>query len=119
MLEQGQEDDWFASSLIVWTAVGSAVGIGLFIWRELSIDYPAVDLRALRFRSLSAGSVYSLVLGMGLYGIIFAIPVFTCRSSCISPRCQSGILQLPSAIAAAFAMILMWPDRRAGRRPPP
>jgi DHA2 family multidrug resistance protein len=106
MLEQGQEDDWFSSRLIVWTAVGSAVGIGLFIWRELSIDYPAVDLRSLRFRALSAGSVYSLVLGMGLYGIVFAIPVFVQEFLHFSAM-QSGILQLPSAVAAAFAMILM------------
>ena len=106
MLEQGQEDDWFSSRLIVWTAVGSAVGIGLFIWRELSIDYPAVDLRALKFRALSAGSTYSLVLGMGLYGIIFAIPVFV-QEFLHFTAMQSGILQLPSAIAAAIAMILM------------
>src|SRR5579862_8263025 len=66
MLEQGQEDDWFGSRLIVWMAFGSVVGIGLFIWRELSVDYPAVDLRALKFRQPSAGSLYSLVLGMGL-----------------------------------------------------
>ncbi|HEY1763700.1 MAG TPA: DHA2 family efflux MFS transporter permease subunit [Opitutaceae bacterium] len=106
MLEQGQEDDWFGSRLIVWMAVGSVVGVGLFIWRELSIDYPAVDLRALRFRQLSAGSLYSLVLGMGLYGIIFAIPVFV-QEFLHFTAMQSGLLQLPSAVAAAFAMILM------------
>ena len=105
-LEQGQEDDWFGSRLIVTMAVGTVVGIGLFIWRELSIDYPAVDLRALRFRSLSAGSLYSLVLGMGLYGVIFAIPVFV-QDYLHFTAMQSGILQLPSAVAAAMAMILM------------
>jgi len=92
--------------------VGSAVGVGLFVWRELSIDYPAVDLRALRFRSLSAGSIYSLVLGMGLYGIIFAIPVFV-QEFLHFTAMQSGILQLPSAVAAAIAMVLM--GRIAGR----
>jgi len=112
MLEQGQEDDWFSSRLIVWTAVGSVVGIGLFIWRELSIDYPAVDLRALRFRSLSAGSAYSLVLGMGLYGIIFAIPVFV-QEFLHFTAMQSGLIQLPSAVAAAIAMVLM--GKIAGR----
>ena len=105
-LEQGQEDDWFGSRLIIAMAAGSVVGIGTFIWRELSIDYPAVDLRALKFRSLSAGSLYSLVLGMGLYGVIFAIPVFV-QDYLHFTAMQSGILQLPSAIAAAMAMILM------------
>jgi DHA2 family multidrug resistance protein len=105
-LEQGQEDDWFGSHLIVGMAVGTVAGIGLFIWRELSIDFPAVDLRALKFRSLSAGSLYSLVLGMGLYGVIFAIPVFV-QDYLHFTAMQSGILQLPSAVAAAMAMILM------------
>jgi DHA2 family multidrug resistance protein len=105
-LEQGQEDDWFSSRLIVSMAVGTVTGLGLFIWRELSIDYPAVDLRALRFRALSAGSAYSLVLGMGLYGVVFAVPVFV-QNYLHFTAMQSGVLQLPSAIAAAIAMILM------------
>ncbi len=106
MLEQGQEDDWFSSHLIVNMAVGSVVGIGLFVWRELAIDFPAVDLRALKFRALSAGSVYSLVLGMGLYGVVFAVPIFV-QNYLHYTAMQSGLLQLPSAIAAAFAMLLM------------
>jgi DHA2 family multidrug resistance protein len=112
MLEQGQEDDWFSSHLIVTMAVGAAVGVGLFIWRELSIDYPAVDLRALKYRALSAGSTYSLVLGMGLYGVIFAVPVFV-QTFLHFTAMQSGLIQLPSAVAAAMAMILM--GKIAGR----
>jgi len=106
LLEQGQEDDWFGSRFIVAMAAGSAIGTVLFIWRELSIDYPAVDLRVLRFRSLAAGSLYSLILGMGLYGVIFAIPVFV-QDYLHFTAMQSGILQIPSAVASAFAMILM------------
>jgi DHA2 family multidrug resistance protein len=106
MLEQGQEDDWFSSRFILTMAIGAVVGIGLFIWRELSIDYPAVDLRVLKYRALSAGSTYSLVLGMGLYGVIFAIPVFV-QNFLHFTAMQSGVLQLPSAAASAMAMILM------------
>src|SRR5471032_1211038 len=69
-LEQGQEDDWFASRFITTMVVGSVVGIGLFIWQELRVEHPAVDLRALHHQALAAGSTYSLVLGMGLYGVI-------------------------------------------------
>ncbi len=61
-----------ALHFIVAMAAGSVIGLGLFIWRELSIDYPVVDLRALRHRALAGGSAYSLVLGMGIYGVIFA-----------------------------------------------
>jgi DHA2 family multidrug resistance protein len=106
LLEQGEQDDWFGSRLIVTMAVGSVVGIALFTWRELTVEYPAVDLRVLRFRSLSAGSLYSLVLGMGIYGVIFAVPVFV-QEYLHFTAMQSGLIQLPSAVAAAFAMVLM------------
>jgi DHA2 family multidrug resistance protein len=112
MLEQGEQEDWFSSRLIVATAAGSVVGIALFVWRELTVEYPAVDLRVLRFRSLSAGSIYSLVLGMGIYGVIFAVPVFV-QEYLHYTAMQSGLIQLPSAVAAAFAMILM--GRVSGR----
>jgi MFS transporter, DHA2 family, multidrug resistance protein len=105
-LEQGQEDDWWSSHFIIAMAVGSALGIGLLIWRELSIDYPAVDLRVLKYRSLSAGSLYSLVLGMGIYGVIFAVPIFV-QDYLHYTAMQSGLLQIPSAVASAFAMLLM------------
>ncbi|HEY3757675.1 MAG TPA: DHA2 family efflux MFS transporter permease subunit [Opitutaceae bacterium] len=106
MLEQGQEDDWFSSRFITLMTAGAIIGIGLFIWRELSIDYPAVDLRVLKYRSLSAGSLYSLVLGMGIYGVIFAVPVFVQVYLHFTAE-QSGFLQIPSAVASAIAMIAM------------
>ena len=106
MLEEGQQDDWFSSRFIVTMAAGAAVGLGFFVWRELTIDFPAVDLRVLRHRSLAAGSVYSLVLGMGLYGVLFAIPVFV-QDYLHFTALQSGLLQVPGAVAAAVAMIAM------------
>ena len=106
MLEQGQEDDWFSSRFIATMALGAAAGIGLFIWRELAIDYPAVDLRVLNYPALAAGSVYSLVLGMGLYGVIFAIPIFV-QDYLHYTAMQSGLIQIPSACASAVAMIVM------------
>ncbi len=105
-LEQGQEDDWFSSRFITLMAATSAVGVALFIWRELTVEYPAVDLRVLRFRSLAAGSAYSLVLGMGIYGVIFAVPIFV-QDYLHFTAMQSGLIQLPSALASAIAMILM------------
>ncbi|MGH7995852.1 MAG: DHA2 family efflux MFS transporter permease subunit [Opitutaceae bacterium] len=106
LLEQGQEDDWFSSKFIVLMTAGAVASLGVFIWQELRIEHPAVDLRVLRHRSLAAGSVYSLILGMGLYGVIFAIPIFV-QDYLHFTALQSGILQLPSAAASAIAMILM------------
>jgi DHA2 family multidrug resistance protein len=105
MLEQGQEDDWFSSRFITSMAVISAVGLTFFIHRELTIEHPAVDLRVLRHRSMIGGSLFSAILGMGIYGIMFAIPVFV-QDRLHYTATQSGVLQVPGAIASAMTMLL-------------
>ncbi len=105
MLEEGQQDDWFGSHFITTMALLAAFGIGLFIWWELHVAEPAVDLRVLRHRSMIGGSLYSGILGMGIYGIMFAIPVFVQEYLHYTPT-QSGLLQVPGALCSAVTMIL-------------
>lgn len=105
MLEEGHQEDWFASSFIILMAVFSFVGLLLFIWRELTVDHPAVDLRVLRYRSLAAGSVFSAVLGMGLYGAMFALPIFAQTLMHYNAE-KTGFLMLPGALASAVFMML-------------
>jgi MFS transporter, DHA2 family, multidrug resistance protein len=105
MLEQGQEDDWFQSRFIMAMAVASVVGIALFIHREFTTEHPAVDLRILRYPSMVGGSIYSAILGMGLYGILFAVPVFV-QDFLHYTALQSGMILMPGAIASAIAMML-------------
>lgn len=102
-LEEGNQDDWFESSFITGLAVTSAIGFMLWVWRELTTDAPAVDLRVLRHRSLSAGSTYSFIVGIGLYGALFAIPIFAQQVLGYTPY-QTGMLLLPGAIASAAMM---------------
>lgn len=104
MLEQGQEDDWFSSRFITSMAVACVIGITLFIFRELATDHPAVDLRVLRYPSMIGGSLYSVILGMGIYGIMFAIPVFA-QDYLRYTALQSGLILVPGAIASAVAMV--------------
>ncbi len=106
MLEEGQQDDWFSSDFILGITIVGAIALALFVWRELTTNHPAVDLRVLRHRSLAAGSVYSLVFGMGLYGIVFAIPVFV-QTNLRFTAMQSGLLQMPGAFASAVTMIIV------------
>jgi len=106
VLEQGQQDDWFASSLIRNLTIVGVISLGLFIWRELTTKYPAVDLRVLRHPSLAAGSLYSGLLGMGLYGALFAVPLFT-QSVLNFTATQTGLLLAPGALASAIVMVLL------------
>ena len=105
MLEEGQQDDWFSSHFITTMSFLAVMGVALFIWWELRVDNPAVDLRVLRHRSMIGGSLYSAILGMGIYGIMFAIPVFV-QDYLHYTATQSGVLQVPGALASAVTMLV-------------
>jgi DHA2 family multidrug resistance protein len=103
VLEEGETDDWFSSRFIVTMSVAAAAGIVLFVARQLRAKAPVVDLRILRYRSVWAGSLLSLVVGMALYGALFAIPLFAGGILQYTSQ-QVGMLLLPAAIASALAM---------------
>jgi DHA2 family multidrug resistance protein len=115
MLEEGQQDDWFDSPFIVAMAITSVIGLVLFIWQELTTQNPAVNLRVLRHRSLVAGSLLSMLLGMGLYGALFAIPIFA-QSILNFTATNTGLLLLPGSLASGLTMLLV--GRLAGRMDP-
>jgi DHA2 family multidrug resistance protein len=85
-------------------AFASVIGITWFVFHELKVEHPAVDLHVLKYPSMIGGSIYSAILGMGLYGIMFAIPVFV-QDYLHYTALQSGLLLVPGAIASAVAMI--------------
>jgi drug resistance transporter, EmrB/QacA subfamily len=102
-LEEGNQEDWFSSPMIIVLAITAVVGLVVFIVKELRTPHPAVDLRVLRHKSLAAGSVFSFILGMGLYGAMFAIPIFV-QSILHFTAMQTGLLMVPSALASALMM---------------
>jgi MFS transporter, DHA2 family, multidrug resistance protein len=108
VLEQGQQDDWFSSAFIQRMAVLSVVGLALFIWQELHVAHPAVDLRVLRYRSLAAGSIISLAVGMGLYGTVFVIPIFA-QTVLQFTATKTGLMLVPGALASAAGTFVLIP----------
>ena len=48
ILEEGQQDDWFESRFICTMAATSVLSLLVFVWWELRVEHPAVDLRVLR-----------------------------------------------------------------------
>jgi DHA2 family multidrug resistance protein len=103
VLEEGNTEDWFDSPMIVAFTAAAAFGLVTFVWRQLVSKNPVVDLRVLRYRSLWAGSLLSIVIGMALYGALFAIPIFAQGFLHYTSQ-QTGMLLLPGALASAVAM---------------
>jgi len=105
VLEQGQQEDWFSSQFIRWASFISITSLVFFVRQELSTRHPAVDLRVLRHKALMAGSLYSIVLGFGLYGAVFIIPVFV-QAQLHFTATKTGLLMMPGALSSAVVMIL-------------
>src|SRR5471030_2324928 len=103
ILEKGESEDWFAKTYILVLTVAAILGTLLFIWRELSIDYPIVNFGILRHRSFAVGMFTSFVLGFGLYGSVFVFPVF-CQNLLGFSAQQTGELLFPGGLCTIVMM---------------
>ncbi len=76
VLEEGPRYDWFDDQTIALLAVVSAVSAVAFFARVLTARSPIVDLSAYANRNFAVGSLFSFVLGIGLYGLTYLFPVY-------------------------------------------
>jgi DHA2 family multidrug resistance protein len=76
VLEDGPRYDWFDDSTITLIAVVSALSAVIFLARVLTAKNPIVDLHAFLNRNFALGSIFSFVLGIGLYGLTYLYPVY-------------------------------------------
>ncbi len=103
VLEKGQEDDWFSNSTIVTLAITAGLGLYFFIWRELTFRNPIVELRVLKNGNLRVGTILSFIMGFGLYGSTFIIPLYTQTILGWTAQ-QAGMLMIPAALTTAVMM---------------
>lgn len=74
-LKQAPERGW-TSGLVAGLLALSAVSAAGFVRRSLEGRHPVVDLRAFADRNFALGCVFSFVLGIGLFGSVYLMPVF-------------------------------------------
>jgi DHA2 family multidrug resistance protein len=75
-LEEGPSKDWFQYQPVATAMVISAAGAGVFFWRAFTARQPIVDLTTFEDRNFWTGSLFSFVLGIGLYGLTYIYPVY-------------------------------------------
>jgi len=69
-------DRGWASNLVVGLLGFCLITAAMFVVRTLRSPRPLVDLRTFRDRNFSVGCALSFVLGMGLFGSVYLMPVF-------------------------------------------
>ncbi|MGE5476597.1 MAG: DHA2 family efflux MFS transporter permease subunit, partial [Bacteroidales bacterium] len=79
VLEEGPRNDWFDDIRIaMFTTVMAGAGMA-FVWRELNYAHPVVELRAFGDRNFLVGCIFSFIIGIGLYGSVYVIPLYLGR----------------------------------------
>ncbi|WP_295556839.1 DHA2 family efflux MFS transporter permease subunit [uncultured Hyphomicrobium sp.] len=76
VLEEGPRYDWLDDSTIATFAALCIAGGLIFFWRAFTAAQPIVELRAFRDRNFAFGSLFSFVMGIGLYGLTYLYPVY-------------------------------------------
>lgn len=105
LLEQGQRNDWFASRYITALGIVAVTGLVLFVWQELRSPEPAVNLRLLKNVSFTSATALGAVLGAGLFGTLFLLPMFLQRLLGYTAL-LSGAALVPRSLAMAAIMPL-------------
>ncbi len=85
MLEEGQRKDWFGNDFIRTCGFLAVVFVPAFVLLELFGKHPVVNLRLLASRNLGLSTVVAFVLGMGLYGSVYLIPLYLSEVQGYSP----------------------------------
>jgi len=76
VIEEGARNNWFEDGHIrQFSAVAALSGL-LFLWRALTYERPIVDLRSLKDRNFAMGCLYGFIIGVGLYGSVYVLPLF-------------------------------------------
>ena len=104
VLDKGQEEDWFSSTLI--TVAGDRLArsrSSRSIIHELTTDDPVVDLRVFKERSYAVGVFLMTVVGFVLYGSLVLLPIML-QTLLGYPPLQAGIAMAPRGIGSFFMM---------------
>jgi len=103
VLERGEAEDWFSSNAIRLCSVIAVVGLIGFIWRELTVENPAVNLRVMNNRSYAFTTIFTFVAGLGLFTSVFVYPVLAQRVLGFTPL-ETGLSLLPPTLIGVFMM---------------
>jgi DHA2 family multidrug resistance protein len=108
-LEEGNSKDWFESSFIVTFAALSLVGILGWVALSFSRPDPFVNLRLYGQRNFLVATTLSAVIGMGLYGSSFLLPLYLGQIAGYTPMQIGEVIAwvgLPQLFVMPFAAAL-------------
>jgi EmrB/QacA subfamily drug resistance transporter len=102
-LSSGQRLGWSSNTVLGELALAVIAAAG-FLWHEIRTADPLLDLRVFRNLPFAAATMVSFVLGAGLFGSTFLLPLFVQQIQNFTPT-NAGLLLMP----AGFVLVLVFP----------
>lgn len=106
VLEEGSIHDWFDSTEIRIFFTLSVLSFIAFIWRELTTEFPAVELKLYKNFNLLLGNLIGLIYGIMANGTLFIFPLLA-QVSLGWTAMQTGKFLISGGLASAIGMILV------------
>ncbi len=103
ILDTGQRKDWLGHYDIRMLTVFCIAGLIAFVIRELMVDHPIVDLRALKDSSFAIGTGLMTFVGFTLYGSLVILPMYL-ENLLGYPALQAGLALSPRGLGSLVAM---------------
>jgi len=113
-LSNGQRDGWDSDPILALFAAALASAVA-FVARELTYRMPLLNLRVFASGGFTASCLVAFVLGAGIYGSTYIVPLFVQLVQGYTPT-RSGLLLMPAGFA--LGMISPAAGRLADRLPP-
>ncbi|WP_135554162.1 MDR family MFS transporter [Paenibacillus cymbidii] len=101
-ISEGHKWGWSDVKTIGLIALGIIV-IGLFIWRELKVKVPLLNLRVFRNGRYTITLIIASIITISLYSGTYLTPLFLQQIQHVTPL-DSGLILLPASLAMAIAM---------------
>lgn len=105
VLEEGSLHDWFDSTTISFFFGLSILSFIAFIWRELTTEHPAVDLKLYKNFSLTTGNIIGLLYGIIANSTLFIFPLLA-QVSLGWTATKTGAFFISGGLAGAVTMVL-------------
>ncbi|MFC5468969.1 DHA2 family efflux MFS transporter permease subunit [Cohnella suwonensis] len=82
---------------VYWTIIVGAVALLLFIWRQLVLKEPVMDLRAFKYPMFALVTVLMFVIMMTLFSTMTLLPMFL-QGALLMTAFKSGLTMLPGGV---------------------
>ncbi|HXW77599.1 MAG TPA: DHA2 family efflux MFS transporter permease subunit [Candidatus Eremiobacteraceae bacterium] len=98
-LQEGRRDGWFDSPFIISLFVISFLSFAAFLYTELRVKQPLINLRIFKDLNFAAGSFGGALVGVSLFGSVFIVPLFA-GTLLNYTALQIGLVVLPAALVS-------------------